>query len=69
MGWDRERLCDRYTGVGWQDLHRKRRAFAKMRLVREQMLVEDDRSTGGPVLRATAENMVRGTTKHTAAKT
>ena len=40
-----------------------------MRLVREQMLVEDDRSTGGPVLRATAENMVRGTTKHTAAKT
>ena len=41
----------------------------KMRLVREQMLVEDGRSARGLVLRATAENMVRGTTKHTAAKT
>jgi hypothetical protein len=41
----------------------------KMRLVREQMLVEDDRSARGLVLRATAENMVKGATKHTAAQT
>ena len=39
-----------------------------MRLVHEQMLVEDDRSTGGPVLRATSINMVRGATKDTAAE-
>ena len=41
----------------------------QMRLVHEQMLVEDGGSTGGPLLRATAKNMARGATKHAAAET
>ena len=48
---------------------RKRGFLVTVRLVREQMLEESGRSSGGIMLGAASENMVGGATEHTTAKT
>jgi hypothetical protein len=65
MGWTGKGLSDRCTRRGWQYLMRKRGFLATARLVRKQMLEEDDRSSRNPVLGAASENMVGVATEHT----
>jgi hypothetical protein len=69
VGLARKRLRDRRTGVGWQNLRRKRWLLTKVRLMRKKMSEERSASARGQFLRAAFENMVGGATKHTSAKT